>query len=551
MGLKSSIVLFAVLSVSKVASGQLSCVPGDPFSGGRALCREAGEGGCTADRYATTTTNSYNGRIDQCFGDEVNRYYDLGECHHCAGTHTTGPEETDVTLSLLPLDYGHFILSVSLPRMSGVQYEVRLSESESSPFNTCTCTTATTVNYTLHYYDDPPPKAQVQVVPFPIGSIFHQEINLPQSCGDPRLPYVRETCGLPRLERPTDVVLECNGTHTTISWNKTVSAITPSNQTLHLEIDTFYLTIYDCTHQQSRLLITNTTTVTVNTSAVTNFTLHAYSKCSGLYQYRVDSSASPIVSCSLPLYCGTRCVSKDHRVCSGKSACEATSRYSSSPSPSPTNIILHTDDSEHFLPVYITAGAAGAVLLTVSVLLIAIIFLVNRARPRQRGPGAYNQIPQRYSHSPSPFQASALTIYSPSTPALEKNVIMQGFADMRNLKMGVESLLQDTRQPRQTLVNWINESYQRASAVFCVCNQSFMSDWDAVTPSEDGAMAVQTLRLLFEGDVHSAELRKYAVVLIKPSDEEFIPPLLRSLDCFDLSDTQALARFANREHSPV
>ena len=550
MGLKSSIVLFAVLSVSKVASGQLSCVPGDPFSGGRALCREAGEGGCTADRYATTTTNSYNGRIDQCFGDEVNRYYGLSGCDYCAGTNIPGSRTTDVTLSLLPLDYRHFILSVSLPRMSGVQYWVRLSVRESS---SCTCTTATTVNYTLQYYDHPPPKAQVQVVPFPNGSIFHHEIILPQSCGDPRLPYVRETCGLPRLQRPTDVVLECNGTHTTISWSKTVSAITPSNQTLHLDIDTFYLTIYDCTHQQSRLLITNTTTVTVNTSAVTNFTLHAYSKCSGLYQHRVNSAASPIVSCSLPLYCGTHCVSKSRRVCSGKSACEATSRYPSSPSPSssspsPTNI-LRTDDSEHFLPVYITAGAAGAVLLTVSVLLIAIIFLVNRARPRPREPGAYNPI--RQSHSPSPFQTSALTIYSPSTPLLEKNVIMQGFADMRNLKMGVESLLQDTRQPRQTLVNWINESYQRASAVFCVCNQSFMSDWDAVTPSEDGAVAVQTLRLLFEGDVHSAELRKYAVVLIKPSDEEFIPPLLRSLDCFDLSDTQALARFANREHSPV
>ena len=58
-------------------------------------------------------------------------------------------------------------------------------------------------------------------------------------------------------------------------------------------------------------------------------------------------------------------------------------------------------------------------------------------------------------------------------------------------------------------------------------------------------MVVRTLRKLFEGDIAAGAKmpKRYAVVLTKPTDEDVIPPILRALPRFNMSDSRALAGF--------
>ena len=547
----SAALLLAVLVSSTTVSGQLVCEPGESTTPPASCILVTGSGdGCTSSRDALTATDAYNAALVGCFGEKVNLFQDPGGCEHCPGSASgvPGPEASNISAVFLPLNYRFFNLSVRLPEVSGVAYEVRVYGNDEL-FCAC-CTGETSHNFTLAYTPGVNVVTfQLQVLAFPGGEVFYKDLAYPENCA--QVPYDVSTCGLPRLETPTNVSLECNGSHTTISWSRAVSYISPAHETVFIDVDTFYLTIRDCDNQQTRFVVRNTSTVTVNTSAVTDLSIHAYSQCSGLYQYREDSRNVSLAGCSLPTYCaGTSyCRSVGPRTCYGRLACEPPSVTISHPLPTPQNTIVFVPPSveRNFLPVYIATGIAGAILILVTAVVI-VIFIVRRPPPPP--PPWYDRIPG-HSPSPPPRHSAALVIYSPSTQQQEKNVVLQGFADMHNLRVGVESLLQDARRPQDTLVTWISDNYARANAVFCVCNREFKSDWETGAPSEDSSVAVQTLRLLFEGDLGSVELKKYAVVLSKPTDEEFIPPLLKSLPRINLADTPALAKFAGREHSPV
>ena len=506
----------------------------------------------------TCTTDSrcggdFNSQLGACFGSDVQKEVGPPECDHCSDADGSAPDpgEVDIEVEFVPVSIYHFNVSVRLPQAPGVQqYDLRVTIKDSTLastmeiFDSCACTSVTRYNLTLSYHKERDSiDLAIVVKTFPGGHLKLDKIyNYPRHCADHerRIPYDTTTCGLPRLQKPTILPLYCNGTHTTISWNKTVSYISPVNQQkVWVNVSRFYLVIVDEFNDKKHYDVNNATEVTVNTTKVVKVSLHAFDKCSGLYERKLNRT--PYARCSVPACCSNT----SRGDCSQKVSCYQPSVTSTAISavftPLPTVNNSPRQDEDHLLPIYYAAGAAGGILVLVAT--VIIVMLVIRWRVSISD---YGRI-----RPPSPSQRSALIIYSPSTPEEEKRVILQSFVKIQN-QVGIECILQDMRKPRISLVDWISQHYKNAGTVFCVCNEEFQCDWENSRPlSEDSAVAVQTLRLLFQGDLTSVQLRKYAVVLSKPTDEVFVPELLKALPHINLSDTPNLMKFAGRETSPV
>ena len=529
-----------VVCYSTVVYGQLSCDP-------------VGSAGvsCISGKYCATDVSS-----EDCFGhlkqhnllDECN--VNVDQCSEGAGAITQQQlERDDFDPRLEPFDYENFNLSVRLPQVAGVQPQwYHLSLGVTVYEEECVCESTSSYNFTLRYrqtYLNNTLTLAVTVVPS--DKLLKWVFEYPKNCGDQQreIPYDSTTCGLPRFQKPTNLVLESNETHTTVSWNKTVTYINPvDNNKVGVNISTFYLRVHTCDKKSFDFEVTNTATVTLNISAVQDVSLHAYDKCSGLYERESLSRPVPYTGCSEATYCRDA----NSRDSCGDPACNppppvTVTSVLSTPLLSTTIVSTHQENSHHFLPVSIAASIAGAILVAVAIVVV-VIFILRRKPKRKYG------LLIRHG-SPISSQQSALVVYSPSTPEEDKHVILQSFINVQN-QVGIECIMQDKRKPRQSLVHWMTEHYKKAGTVFCVCNEEFQSDWENDRPpSEDSAVAVQTLRLLFEGDITSVQLRKYAVVLSKPADEVRIPPLLKALPRINLSDTSALVQFAGREASPV
>ena len=541
------LVVLSYLSGGSVTSGALTC--DSAVSSGRgASCGSVARGrGCSSD--GQPGSDRYEAALKKCFGPDINRYLEPGGCERCQGAGGSAVPTGSVAYNLLPVNFHHFNISFELQPMSGVQrYDVQVSL---LGLEYCACTSATSYNFTLEYNPNQSPQSPhtpqmitLRVEAIPGRSVGYATITLPQHCADEGIPYDSATCGLPRFQRPTSIVLERNETHTNISWNKASTYISPVNgQKVSIDLSTYYLTVRDSAHLKYQFEVTNATTVTLNTSEALDVILHAYHECSGLYER--ESNEAPVVQCSLPANCSSR---GRRTVCGGSVNVTSLSpplRTESFPvyTPRPT-IVTTMPQGDHFVAIYIAAGVAGLILIIVAVL-VPIFIIYRRC-------SIYKRLPTvDHSPSPPPSQHSALVMYSPSSPEQEKHVIQQSFVDARN-QVGIEYFLPDTRLPQQSLVEWIMEHFENTHTVFCVCNREFKADWEnSGPPSEDTVVAVQTLRLLFEGDLKSVEPKRYAVVLSKPTDEAFIPSLLKTLPRINLSDTPTLVQFAAHQEPPV
>ena len=537
MGRELTLVLVVVgyLSRSSVVSGQLSCDP--------AASSELGAS-CVAGR--TCRTTDYNTKFSQCFPglEDPNLPPFCPDNHDCSGgAGGSTAQQVQFTIDdfdprFEPVDFNRFNLSVRLP-VPGVQYDLRVTVTGDEDY--CACTSASSHNFTL-LYNPTAPESSLTIKAIP-GDAWDWSFSYPTYCAD-QVRYDSATCGLPLLQKPTSLILHCNTTHTSISWNKTVSYSSPvDNQDVRVNVSTFYLRVHTCDSKTSEFEVKHATEVTLNTPAVLGVSFYAYHKCSGLYDRKKNSTLVPYAGCSEPAHCSDA----TSGACCGETPCNPpppVTLTSVVSTPLHTTIVSSPEpDGHHFLPVYIAAGVAGGILVVVAT--VVVVIFTRRCQPKRN---YWRLIRQS---SPSPFQQSALIIYSPSTPKKDKHVILQSFDTVQN-RVGIECVLEDKRKPRQSLVDWISDHYEKAGTVFCICNKEFQCDWENERPSSEGsAVAVQTLRLLFEGALTSTQLHKYAVVLCKPADKAHIPSLLKALHRIDLSDTSALIQFAGREASPV
>lgn len=491
----------------------------------------------------------------KCFGDNIGLSLDPCSVHtdtfwccdnneECSDTPTdrsTVNGNMNISHRLYPFNFRYYNLSIKLDfhgdPIDG--YKVLLSNKSPSDFY-CFCSRSEELNIVLDYAQDPSLTRRgynITVDTFP-KSLYPRskrtEIQVPTYCSDcePQISYDAPTCGLPRLEKPS-VTLQCNGTHTHISWDEPYYKEPCSLIPHYTDIEKYYLTITTCDDQSSYFVISNTTEVIIHTSDILDYTLYAFSQCSGLYE--------PNLSCSYPAesnYCRTQ---NPNSTCCNVSSC-------STPTEKPTTP-TGTSPHNNYLAVYICASVGGAVILLSILVLIVLLFIWRR---RSSG-GNYKPTPR---NEPSPCESSALVIYSPDTPEQEKCAIMQNLGPDLH-EEGLNSSFPDMREPKQTLIDWISKKYEEVDVVFCVCNKEFSQDWNdsaAMQCSNDSSVAVRTLKELYEGDMAKrgeVGLRKYAVVLTRPNTEALIPAIMRNRQVFSISDTSALADFASVKRWPA
>ena len=528
---------------------------------------------------------SYSDKRKECFGDDISRALDatvpvedgsrfetidlknftaMGTVGYCPQSPSSTPFGKCITpsgtlggtnnlsiiydISPFNFDYYNITVRVSLPDSSNAHvgaYGILLMKE--NDVKSCVCINSSFTNEHSFIRRYPGNKNEhtitIKADTFPrtlTSPAVKEGILPPSECFDyERVPYDKETCGLPQYEKPRNVRLRCNATHTNMSWDTPYyRAPGELNSINHSEPDlnTYYLTVITCDGQNNYFTIRNSTEVTINTSKNFDFILYGYSPCSGLYDHH-NQTIKGVVGCSLPALCTD--ASQDSDI----SCCVASPILSCvTPTPTSTPGSSSVPGNEHLVVYYSSGCAVGLFILIViiAIVLCSTVHYKTRHRPMRV---IYDILRKK---SPSPCAYSALVMYSLNSPEVDKCTIAQHLGpDLQDLQ-GVEIFLFDTRPPRETIVHWITDSYRKANAVFCVCNKEFSEDWESDSTGvhySDSTIAIQTLRKLFEGDIASGT-EKYAVVLTKPSDENFIPLILRGLPRFSMSDTPALAKFA-------
>ena len=511
--------VFAIVSCSGAVLGQLSCDPGVKF-GPRATCRSIGK----REEHCETRHVCF----DPCFDKEDRVVPDT--CSRCNKCKCSGSSisntNVSVTYRLMPLKFNYFNLSVQLPAVSGVEYTLQLKKSPYSS-TVCYCTSDTSFNFTFQYPTSDR-ELTLKVKSSSAGQVFDRKIKYPRHCGDTErgMPYDQKICGWPRLQKPRNVVLQCNETHTYISWNKTISYVRPDNhQQKYIESKKFYLVVELSDNRELTFVVSNASSVTLNTTAAMNITLYGYKTCSGLIDWTLRSL--PAVGVSLPFHASNRAPG----TCCGNSTCNKISSATVVVAPpvytTPPPMFLPTKSNPKANHIPIAVWIATGVVIAVLVPAVILVFAVSVVKKRRK---------TTFSEKVSPY-TSALVVYSPSTPEQEKLDIMQCFAKVRCLTSGIKLFLQDERSPQQSLSDWILEHHKNASIVFCVCNKEFECEWD--NKSEESVAAVHIIKMLFQGDCCP---EKYAVVLSKPEDKVFIPASLKALPRINLADTSSFTK---------
>ena len=510
------VVTILVVCSSYTVLGQLSCDPGI-FSPAGAVCRRIEK----RDEACKDLIKC----LDNCFWKGVRIVDSTSGCKRCGTTSNSNSiSNVNVTYKFVPYKFYRFKLFVQLPAVSEVKYELELKLPFKRPV--CVCTNESFSFIVDYWLNDFGPMV-LKVKSFST-EIFARKIPLPRHCGDTErgVPYDDNTCGMPQLQPPANVTMRCNETHTNISWNQ---YIRPDNSHSLIKSEKFYITVQYSDNTELEFVVFNASSVTLNTTAAMDITLYGYTRCSGLLELGLGKTSA--TGYSLPVHTSNI----GPGTCCGNSTCDATSsiihpHYTPQPSrslhPNSNNVQPKTvrGQSVKFTGSVIAALFFAILIALLTVIISIIIFIL------------FFQKKRNLAVSGCPPHISALIVYSPNTPEKEKLAIMQNF---QNLKSETELFLQDTRSPQQSLSDWISEHHKSASTVFCVCNEEFERDWE--NKSGDSVAAMHTLKMLFQGDFSS---KKYVVVLVKSADKVFIPACLKGLPRINITDTPALAKFA-------
>ena len=364
----------------------------------------------------------------------------------------------------------------------------------------------------------------------------------PDNCTDygAGVLYNSSACNMPYYGKPRNVKVDRNATHTTLSWDKPCYQDTDACHLLtmdeslspHSGPDTYYLTA-TVNGLPSHFVIYNTMKVTLTTPGPVDFKLYTHTLCSGgCDDSHFENCSQPAISVGEP----------DDSTC-----CFPTP--SPSLSMSPTNTMIKDDPNSHpgsWLIISLSISSVVAMLVVVGfffVILLVICKIDTSARPLPPLPPV---IP------PPPPPCPVLVVFSLRTCEQETRTILQCLvSDLTSYS--IESSTYGMSQLRQNQSEWVVEQHEKASAILCVCNQEFFEDWtntfaDGKSDFADcNPLVVRTLKQLFEGDLQRGEsgTDNYAVIKMKPTDDRFIPPLLRHRPAYMYDEVERIARFVH------
>ena len=154
-------------------------------------------------------------------------------------------------------------------------------------------------------------------------------------------------------------------------------------------------------------------------------------------------------------------------------------------------------------------------------------------------------------HSEDPL---VLVIYSPNSPEKDKRVVMEQL--VRNLARHCTTECYDSSRSslRQNVSAWLENISEKASVILCVCDAQFKKEWCSGSFTERPTAPEWTgVSLVFSlGQLAYATLskniplsRKFAVVLLRQSDQQHIPEYLSSTKLFLVDQVEEIARFVH------
>lgn len=388
----------------------------------------------------------------------------------------------------------------------------------------------------------------IQTLPYSLHAAIperEKSFDLPDNCSDHTsgLPYNSTTCGLPYYGKPRNVkVNRINATHTVLSWDEPCYQAADACGLLKNDIaalphsgpNTYYLTA-TVNLVNSYFVIHNTTMVILAIPDLVDFKLYTHVPCSDCKELMFGGG------CSQP---ATMQGEQDNDTC-----CVPTSPSpspSSPPpppsSPSPSSNIVPTGTNQ--LAIYIPVGVVMLLALLLLVLLLTIVWCMCKRPPEP----PVSSSPTDSEHILKPPLCPVFVVFSPRTQDEEARTILQYLVNiLGESPYGIESSTYAMADPRQSQCDYVEEWHGKASAILCVCNQEFFEDWmDAILDVDGSPRVVRTLKCLFEGDMQRGwGIENYAVVKMRDTDDQYIPPLLRSRPVYMFHQIEHIARFAH------
>lgn len=498
-----------------------------------------------------------------------NRYLNDGGCVDAVEAGASEPsahrQVQNLDIKYKPVNLFMYNITVSWtyeennPSPDGVKaYKLQLTGGpvpDVSDENFCVCINSTLnlteYTFTVDYSNGPSDPLTASVFTLPYVTRIREDAfevetsrEVPATCADiyeTELPYDISACGLPLYGRPRNINMEQRETSTVLSWEKPCFRKSQAcdlwgHGLTYISPEIYYLTLTDNHQVKHYLKVSNATKVILNTSSSPHVKVFAYVPCSGLYEYG-NTNTGPGNGCSVPGEVGDEDKPDEATCCSFLSSSAvpmSTFMFTPTPTPSPPPSTLSS-------PTYIYATSAIAIIVLILILtaaLCGIIWIIWRYRRPGRG---YSLKFSRDSSPPEPIDpgpiVSVLVIFSPRTPQLETQTIMQCLvAELGNYN--IESQIPDLHLPRENIFDWLTEQHEKVDAVLFVCNKYFSEEWKQTVILENHLKVVYCIKTLFRIDSD-----KYAVVLTDSDDHEHIPPLLENRKTYSIDDYDGIARF--------
>ena len=131
-----------------------------------------------------------------------------------------------------------------------------------------------------------------------------------------------------------------------------------------------------------------------------------------------------------------------------------------------------------------------------------------------------------------------------NTPEEKQDLIRYNFIPKLE-SHGIKTLSHDFTCIKESVPLWLESEIKKATAVLCICNKEFKEDWESSDPNPMSSLQlVEPLKHCVSATVQTRGLSKFVVVLLEPSDKQYIPSMyLNNCRQFLMADTDALAKF--------
>ena len=205
------------------------------------------------------------------------------------------------------------------------------------------------------------------------------------------------------------------------------------------------------------------------------------------------------------------------------------------------------------LPVAMIVGVVVVVVVVVVVMVTVVGVLI---RCRSSKPQVLTAINPFVSDQDGPeavisaykSDKRVFVSYSAQSTLEEKGSVLQHLIHRLRSYHGIHASSHDFLVQRGVLAYTLEEEICHSSAVLCVCNKAFYDEWNGNIPPPQ-ASTVAYIKSLLAADLQCGkDISKYAVVLLKKRDVQYIPThYLSSCKQFNIMDTDSIVRFVKSD----